>query len=423
MEFGIIGTSIWQQNMPLLEKLTLDRDKKHDILLEIKAILDLDELVYLATCNRVEFMYIISEQNRGARLTHRLLDFFFRERRDINFFPNDFYHYEDKEAISHLFRTASSLESLVLGENQIAGQIKQAHQEAMDEGLAGPVMDGLVQESLNVARKVKSQTSLGEGCLSMASLAANELIDGLGETNSPVVALIGSGTMQVKLARYVRESLAGRILFVNRTFRKAESLADEHGGDPIPLDEFLDNPPAVDAIVSATAAIDPIFDRCFLDRLSRHGGHVVCVDLAVPRDFSLDYVGDARITLIDIPALKAKSQGTLRQKFVEAGRANEIVRNAVNKYLSNRIEVSLKPIFNDTYQQTLETAQKSLGNLFDKRLSTLPAEDREALLRVVTKLIGQSTFGPVRRLSRELVEHNQKLNLSELAPGLRKAAI
>ncbi len=421
MEFGIIGTSIWQQNMPLLEKLTLDRDGKHDILLQLKSLLDLDELVYLGTCNRVEFMYVTSGRNRGARLMHRLLDYFFSERRDINFFPNDFYHFEGKEAITHLFRTASSLESLVLGENQIAGQIKQAHEHAMEEELAGQVLDSLIREALNVARKVKSQTSLGEGCVSMASLAANELTAGLKTTSNPVVALIGSGTMQIKLARYIRDTLAGQILFVNRTFAKAEALADEFGGEAIPLNEFLDNPRSVDGIVSATAAIDPIFDHCFLDRLSRHNKHVVCVDLAVPRDFSLDYISDERVTLIDIPALKAKSQGTLRHKFVEAGKANEIVRNAVNKYLSNRIEVSLKPIFNDTYQQALQTAQKTLGSLFEKKLSTISKEDQEALLRVVTRLIGQSTFGPVRRLSRELVENSQELSLDDLAPGLRRA--
>ncbi len=421
MELGVIGTSIWQQNMPLLEKLTLDREKKNDILTEIKALLDLDELVYLATCNRVEFIYVTSRPNRGARIMHRLIDFFFSERRDISFFPNDFYHFEGKDAITHLFRTASSLESLVLGENQIAGQIKQALQDASDSGLTGPTLDSLLQEALNVARKVKSQTSLGEGSLSMASLAGNELRAGLGAKKNPLVALIGSGKMQVKLAKFVRESLDGKLLFVNRTFSKAEDLADEFGGTAMPLDEFLDTPPAIDAIVSATASVEPIFDGSFLDRLADDGERVVCVDLAVPRDFCLDFVGDSRVMLVDIPALKAKSQGSLRQKFVEAGKANEIVRNAVNKYLSNQIEVSLKPIFHDTYRETLEMAEKALGDLFNKRVTSLDREDREAVLRVVTKLIGQSTFGPVRRLSQQMVEKGQELNLPNPAADFREA--
>jgi glutamyl-tRNA reductase len=421
MEIGIIGTSVWQQNMPLLEKLTLDRDKKNDILIEIKTLLDLDELIYLATCNRVEFIYVTSRPNSGARFMHRLLDFFFSERRDISFFPNDFYHFEGKEAIIHLFRTASSLESLVLGENQITGQIKQAYQDASEAGLVGPALDSLIQEALNVARKVKSQTSLGEGSLSMASLAGNELSAGLGSVENPMVALIGSGKMQVKMAKFVRESLGGRLLFVNRTFSKAEDLADEFGGRAMPLDEFLQSPPAVNAIVSATASVEPIFGGDFLDRLPGDSRRVVCVDLAVPRDFCLDFIDDDRVILVDIPALKAKSQGSLRQKFVEAGKANEIVRNAVSKYLSNQIEVSLKPIFSDAYRETLETAEKALGDLFAKRVTSLPKEDQEAVLRVVTKLIGQSTFGPVRRLSQQLVEKGQELHLPDAATGFRQA--
>jgi len=421
MELGIIGTSIWQQNMPLLEQLTLDRDKKNDILTEIKALLDLDELVYLATCNRVEFIFVTSRANRGARVMHRLIDFFFSERRDISFFPNDFYRFEGKDAVTHLFRTASSLESLVLGENQIAGQLKQAGQDAFEAGLSGSVLDSLIQEALNVARKVKSQTTLGEGSLSMASLAGNELRAGLNATENPLIAMIGSGKMQVKLAKFVRESLGGRLLFVNRTFSKAEDLADEFGGEAMPLDAFLQSPCAVDAIVSATASVEPIFDGSFMDRLASHGRRVVCIDLAVPRDFSLDFVGDDRVSLVDIPALKAKSQGSLRQKFVEAGKANEIVRNAVNKYLSNQIEVSLKPIFHDTYRETLEMAEKALGDLFTKKVTSLGQEDREAVLRVVTKLIGQSTFGPVRRLSQQMVEKGQELNLPNPAAGFREA--
>ena len=136
MEFGIIGTSIWQQNMPLLEKLTLDRETKIEQLQQLKEVLGIDELIYLSTCNRVEFFYANEESNDRGNLLHRLIDFFFADGSDMNFFPNDFYNYTGKEAITHLFRTVSSLESLVVGETQITGQFKDAFQEAFDNKLA-----------------------------------------------------------------------------------------------------------------------------------------------------------------------------------------------------------------------------------------------------------------------------------------------
>jgi len=417
-ELGIIGTSIWQQNMPLLECLTVNRDDKEDVLRRLKAALDLDELVYIATCNRVEFVYLTTGEGdwRGAQLLHRLIDFFFIGSRRISFFPNDFYHYTGREAVTHIFRTASSLDSLVIGETQIAGQMKTAHQEAADSGLSGPALERLIGEALNVARKIKRETSLGEGALSMASLATNELRDALDPADKPLIALIGSDAMRTKIAKYITDSLGGNMVFVNRTIERAEKLAGEFGGFAMTLDDFHDNPGPVRAVVSSTAATEPVFDSTFLDKLNTLDHPVVCIDLAVPRDFSIDFNSGGNVTLIDIPMLKAKGQGSLRNKFVEASKANEIVRTSVNQFLSNQIESSIRPIFYDSYKEALQLAEQALDDLFDKRAKALPQEERVAITRLVTKLIGQSSFQPAKMLSNFLVEVQSDLSFGELFP-------
>jgi len=415
MEFGIIGTSIWQQNMPLLERLTINRDEKDNVLQRLKSDLGFDELIYLSTCNRVEFVYVISGDDRGPRLLHHLIDFFFQGQDRLNFFPNDFYHFTGKEAITHFFRTTSSLESLVVGETQITGQVKQACQEAAESGLAGPILNDLAERALKVAKKVKRETSIGAGSLSMASLAANELRTLLEDIESPLIALVGSDAMREKLARYINGSLKGRLLFVNRTLNKAENYAREFGGNATTLDEFMKNPGPVDAVVSATAATEAVFEADFLTRLSALDKPVICVDLAVPRDFSNDFDRDGQVRLIDIPALKAKAQGTLRRKFVEAGKANQIVRTAVNEFLSNRMEVSLKPIFQNCYKESVQLAEQAFNDLFSRRVTALEPEEQQAILRLVTKLIGHSSFQPARMLSNALVETQGELNFSEPA--------
>lgn len=422
MPLGIIGTSVWQQNMPLLEKLTIDREQRASILKELKAELGLSELIYLATCNRVEFIYTSPQENENNRILHRLIDFFFSHGKAIDFFPNDFYHLTDKDAITHLFRTASSLESLVLGENQITGQIKDAHQDAVEAGLSGPSLDSLIREALAIARKVKSQTSLSKGSLSMASLASVEVCNALKPVADPLIALVGSGPMQGKMARYMNDNLCVKLLFVNRTIEKAQKLAEEYGGRAISLEWFLGRPDPVDAIISATAAVEPIFEGGFLDRLRKNGKRVVCVDLAVPRDFSLDFNDQNGVTLIDIPLLKSRSQGSLRQKFIEAGKANEIVRAAVNSYLSGRIEVSLKPIFHDSYRESIELANKALAELFSRKVTSLAREDQNAVVRLVTQLIGQSTFGPIKKLSRQMIDSGPG-QIFEQAPGVCREAV
>ncbi len=421
-EYGVLGTSIWQQNMSLLERLTINRDERDEILPKLKAYLGVDELIFLSTCNRVEFIYAAGSEAGSSRLLHKLIDFFCRDGRKLSFFPNDFYHYSGREAITHLFRTVSSLESLVVGETQITGQFKQAYQDAVACGIAGPALDDLSRQALTVAKQVKRDTKIGVGAVSMASLASDQLETIVKGGQVPTIALVGSGEMTSKVARYVREMGKADLVFVNRTEDKAEQLADKFGGRAIALCDFQAEPMPVDAIVSATAAIEPVFDGGFLARLKKYGRNVICVDLAIPRDFADVFGRDETVTLIDIHALKSRMQGNLRQKFVEAGKADEIVRRAVNRFVSDRIEVSLKPIFYDSYQESIELAREAIDDLFSNRKCKLPVEEKERVMRLVTRLVGHSAFQPARLLADRLAQSHTELNLGD-APVMRKAAL
>jgi glutamyl-tRNA reductase len=403
-QIGIIGTSIWQQNLPLLEKLTLDRDTRGEKLTEIKERLGLDELVYLSTCNRVEFLFVHSSQQTTDRILHRLLDILLCGDKSVSFFPNDFYLYSNREAITHLFRTVASLESLVLGETQIVGQFKDAYMLAVEHSLVGPNLQRLSDEALVLAKRVRSETSLVSGSLSMASLAANELAGHIADRDDALIALVGSGEMTRKLARYIRDQKLGRMLFVNRTVERARAFAEEFDGEAISLDQFIAAPTRVDAILSATAAKQPVFGTEFCASLKMNGRKVVCVDLAIPRDFSTDFAGCEEITLVDIPYLKSRGNGNLRRKFVEASRANALVKDAVDSFLASRIHVSLKPIFQDSYLESLKLADNALNDLFDKKVTNLDDDGKEAVKRLVTKLIGHSSFQPARIISDKLVK-------------------
>jgi glutamyl-tRNA reductase len=407
--------------MPLLERLTIPRDDRAATLEQLKHELNLVELIYVSTCNRVEFIYTVNDHHAGEQVLHKLIDFFFRGGRDINFFPNDFVHFTGKEAILHLFRTTSALESLVVGETQITGQVKQAHQEAVELGLCGPVLDRLIREALVVAKKVRRETSLGQGCLSMASLAMIELKANLPKDFRPTVALVGSGPMTTKFAKHIRESFEADLLFVSRSIDNAEKLAVEHSGSATSLSDFLTARNPVDVIISATASNDPVFDGAFLERLEPAQGRVICIDLAIPRDFSSEFDSSDKALVMDIKHLKSREQGNLRQKFVEAGQANRIVREAVGKFLSDQIELTLKPIFNESYQESIEMANRAMEDLFAKRVTSLSDEDRDAVLRLVSKLVGHSSFQPVRMLSERLVTLQSELAISEFAGPQREA--
>jgi glutamyl-tRNA reductase len=273
-----------------------------------------------------------------------------------------------------------------------------------------------------VAKKVRRETSLGKGCLSMASLAMIELKANLPVGFKPTVALVGSGPMTTKFAKHIRESFEADLLFVSRSIDNAEKLAVEHSGSATSLSDFLTARTPVDVIISATASNDPVFDGAFLERLEPSQGRVFCIDLAIPRDFSAEFDSSDKALVMDIKHLKSREQGNLRQKFVEAGQANRIVREAVGKFLSDQIELTLKPIFNESYEESIEMANRAMEDLFAKRLTSLSDEDRDAVLRLVSKLVGHSSFQPVRMLSERLVTLQSELAISEFA-GLRREAV
>jgi len=411
MELGVIGSSVWQQNMPLLEKLTFDREDKINRLHELKSSLRISELIYLATCNRVEFIYAAPDKASSDKILHRLIDFFFGQGRGINFFPNDFYHYTGREAINHIFRTVSSLESLVVGETQITGQFKSGYQEASGAGLAGPFLSKLAEEALLVAKRIRRETELGNGAQSMASLANIELQGNVKDLKDPLIALIGAGEMTHKFAKYVKKSGTGRLLFVNRTIDKAQKLAEEYGGEAVSLNDFLNAPANISAIVSATASPEPIFDKNFVERLKSPSERpVLCIDLAIPRDFAENLKTESKVRLVDIPALKAKSNGNLRKKFIESSKANEILKESVHRFLSSRMEVSIKPIFHESYKESMQMAEEALSELFTSRITSLSEEEKEAVARLVKRIVGHSSFQPARILSDCLAKTQAQLD-------------
>ena len=399
---GLIGTSVWQQNMALLERLTINRDEIERVLPELKKYLKVNELVYLGTCNRVELLYTTSGPVNSTRILHRLIDFFFRHNSDISFFPNDFFTFQGRAAVGHLFRVASSLESVVMGETQIAGQLSEALAQSQKCGVCGPTLEDVVSKALLASRRVRRETNIGAGAVSMASLAFDAIRKHIVESKGARVALVGSGPMTRKMANYLTEEGFKDLLFVNRTLDAIQSVAESFNSPCMSLDEFLATPPRVDAIVSATAAPEALFDEAFCGRLPQTDQAVLCVDLAIPRDFAPECASDDRIKLVDIPSLKAAGDRNLREKFVESGKANDIVREEVAKYYAGQVQTSMKPLFHQCRAESLQMAHKALNDLFDRRLSSLSEDDRQAVAELVEKIVNHSSVLPARLLSDHL---------------------
>lgn len=423
MEIGIIGTSIWQHNLPLLQRLTLDRDNRNDELSRLKQYLGAQELFYVATCNRVELMYVRDEQaSLNGSMLHRVLDFFFADGRDVSFFPNDFYHYTGKDAIRHLFRTVSSLESLVVGETQVTGQFADALAACKEAQLSGPVLEAVTKQALQVAKRVRRETEIGQGAVSMASLAVSTIRRQLPSNARPRIALVGAGPMTAKCAGHLHKGMPCDLVFVNRTPAKVRAVAEQFEGEVVSLDEFRRDPGRIDAIISATAAGGAVFDCKFATLLAQQERPVVCVDLAIPADFCEAFGETENIMYVDIAKLRACGQQNLRNRFVTITRANDIVQEEVEQYFAHQIEVTLKPIFHQSYNESVAMARRAFDDLFDKKVTSLGQEDREAILHLVNKLLGRSCFGPAKALSDQLATQSEQLLSDDIIGTTRESA-
>lgn len=283
------------------------------------------EFVVLSTCNRVE-VYAGSDRIEPLPdvegLTGWLAGFHGIPR---TAFAAHLVAHHDDAVVAHLFRVASSLESLVLGEGQILGQVRDAYQGAVACGSVGPIFHGLFQEAIRVGKAVRTQTGLDQGKLSVASVAvdvAREVFDSFGDKT---VLVIGAGKMADLTLQHLSALRPGRIVVTNRSIEKAEKAAARWGGRAVPFEELNRALIEADVVVSTTAADEPIVTRDQYARVqrARRNRLALILDIAVPRDFE-PAVGDLdRVMLYNVDDLRAQVERNLqgRKKGIEPARA------------------------------------------------------------------------------------------------------
>jgi glutamyl-tRNA reductase len=360
------------------------------------------ELVYLATCNRVEFVFECTLDRPIHVSRNRILDFFFKNKQGVSFAPENFYGHSGIEAARHLFTVAAALDSLVIGEAQILGQVKDAWSAATESGRAGEGLAPAFRAAFHCAKRVRRETEIGTHKLSMASLAAEVIREFTREVPGARVAIVGAGAMTAKLAEAALQAGAGELWFVNRTVAKLEEIAGDH--HTMGLEEFRVQPPPVDAVLTATASPLAIFGREEAETLLRAGDPerpFLFLDLAIPRDVADDVAGIANVRLWHLGALRDLAGANRRERFRAADLAREIVNDEVGRYHDKVVELMLSPIFGQTNDQALAFAHSGLESLFTGRLEHLSPEDKESVRYwVLNKLVPGIVHLPLKALAK-----------------------
>jgi len=397
MALFVSGLSHLNAPVELREQLAVDEDKLRELLRDIAATGVVREAIILSTCNRVE-VYAVADVPGEARAT-----MFRRLCRHRGVEPTSveaaLYTYAEGDAVRHAFRVASSLDSMVIGEPQILGQVKDAFAIARSCEVVGPALHSLFTQAFTVAKKVRTETEIARHAVSV-SFAAVELAKKIfGGLQGKAVLLVGAGKMSELAARHLVEQGVFPVYVTNRTWARAQEMARALAGTAVPFDELSTALAAVDIVISSTGAAEPVIRRETVQRVmhGRRGRPLFFIDIAVPRDVegSVDTLED--VYCYDIDDLKQVVDANLRERGREAHRAEALVEREVAKFLVRLGDVEVIPTI-VSLRERLEAIRTGEVKRTLARLPAATPETRDAIEALSTAIVNKILHAPITKL-------------------------
>ncbi len=336
MDLIVVGINHSTTPVEVREKFAFNPKDLVEVNRLLKQSAFLEENLILSTCNRVE-IYAVANHNRDYReYVRNIEDFLGRfHKLNISEYKDRFYVYKDKEAIEHLFKVSSGLDSMVIGEMEILGQVKKAYQDARESRTIGKFLNRLFEKSFNTAKKVRTETSIARGAVSASSVAVRLAKKILGSLQDKQVLVIGAGKVSEQLITYLKKSGIESILVTNRTFEKAQELVNRYSGSAIPFEDFKQRLADTDIIITSTGAPHYIIHRDEVAALMllRKQRPLFIIDLAVPRDIEADINDIDNVYLYDIDDLQRTVDETYAFRKNELDACLAIINSSSQKFI------------------------------------------------------------------------------------------
>jgi len=394
MTFQLIGVNHKSAPVEVRERLAIPESRLPEALKRLTRHPGVDEGLILSTCNRVEL--IARTQNGGADLRRFLGDYFQMDQTVID--PH-LYEYREKDAIRHLFRVTSSLDSMVVGEAQILGQVKEAYATARAVGAVQSQLDLLLTRAFAVAKRVRTETAVGSSAVSVASVAVELAKKIFGSLNGKSVYLVGAGKMTELAARHLLAHGAASIFVANRTYDRAIRLAEKFNGQAIEFQRLYETCDRADIVITSTGAPHAIFRRehgeLFLSR--RKNRPMFFIDIAVPRDVDAEMNKLDGIFVYDIDDLQQAVASHVADRKKEAEHADEIINVEVERFQAKLQTLDVVPTI-VSLQDHLETIRQAEIDRVRGRLGQLTPEQEIALETLTRGIVNKIMHTPVTTL-------------------------
>lgn len=402
MTLALIGVNHKTAPIELRERIAISRDDLAQVTRALASVPGVSECMIVSTCNRVEILTALESPTVDVS---RFLQSHFRL--DGALLKDHLYEHRDQEAVRHLFRVAASLDSMVVGEPQILGQVKEAFAAARSAGTVGGQLEHLLQSAFAAAKKIRSETEIGSNSVSIASVAVDLARKIFGSLNGRTVFLVGAGKMSELAARHLVQQGAGAILVTNRTLARARSMAEEFNGRVIPFEQLHDVASEADIVITSTGAPHAIFRRehgaAFLHK--RRNRPMFFIDIAVPRDVDPAMNKLEGIFVYDIDDLQTVAASHLADRAREANKAEALVAGEVERFHQRQRTVNVAPAIVALQQQYEELRQAELRRI-QARLGTLTPEQAAAVEALTRGMVNKFLHPPMQALKQAARENN-----------------
>ena len=414
MNFIVIGVNHQTAPVEVREQFAIPEARLPEATKSLATYPGIEEAMIVSTCNRVELL---------ARTTNGNADVQGFMRQFYGFDPEPYrsylYEHHERDAVRHVFRVASSLDSMIVGEPQILGQVKEAYATARAVGAVNSQLDALLTRAFAVAKRVRNETAVATSAVSVASVAVDLAKKIFGNLQGKSVYLVGAGKMCELSARHLVAHGAKQIYVANRTFERAVALAKKFNGQAVPFEQLYETVPNADIVISSTGAPHTIFGRehgeKFLNR--RKNRPMFFIDIAVPRDIDPEMNKLDGIFVYDIDDLQQVVSSHIADRRTEADRAEAIVQLEVDKFQSRLQTLDVVPTI-VSLQEHLETVRQAEIDRVRGRLGTMTPEQELAVEALTRGIINKIMHTPITTLKTAARESNEATTVIDLVRKL-----
>jgi glutamyl-tRNA reductase len=397
----IVGLNHRSAPIEVRESVAFENSYLRDELARLSELPSIREGVILSTCNRVE---VVAAASDGSAACGDIKSFLaeHREQRGAGLLADHMYVYQDADAVRHLFRVAASLDSMVVGEPQILGQLKEYYDAARQAGTVGTILHRLFHRSFSVAKRVRTETGVGSGAVSVSSVAVDLAKRIFDRFDDKTVMLIGAGKMGDLMARHLQSQGVQSLMVTNRTFERAVQLAERIQGSPIRFEDYPRYLRMADLVIGCTGAPEVLVDAATVEKVLRERKQkaMFFIDIGDRRNFDAKINDLDNVYLYNIDDLKSVAEDNLQERSNEAEKAESIVADEVKGFVRWIDSLEQVPTITALRQRFEEIRQREIEKSLVGSLKDLSDQQRAALEDMTTAMINKLLHGPISQLKR-----------------------